>query len=49
MPDEISSSGAKKLLSEGGNLDQHLDKNVMDYIIKKNLYKEHLNVGAGKQ
>ena len=39
IPDDISSSNCKKLLKTGGNLDSHLDKSVLDYIIQYNLYK----------
>lgn len=38
--DDISSSGVKEILKNGGDLDQHLDNMVKDYIITNGLYKE---------
>jgi len=49
MSDSISSTEVKKLLSQGVNLDNHLDSAVFDYIIQHNLYKEHWNANIGAQ
>jgi nicotinate-nucleotide adenylyltransferase len=38
--DDISSTGVKELLKNGGDLEQHLDNMVKDYIITNQLYKE---------
>jgi len=38
--DDVSSSGVKELLRNGGDLEHHLDKEVKDYIITNQLYKE---------
>ena len=37
--DDISSTSVKELLKNGGDLSNHLDKRVEDYIIANNLYK----------
>ncbi len=36
--DDVSSSGVKELLRNGGDLEHHLDKSVKDYIITNQLY-----------
>ncbi len=38
--DDVSSSNTKELLKNGGDLEQHLDNMVKDYIITNQLYKE---------
>jgi nicotinate-nucleotide adenylyltransferase len=38
--DDISSTGVKELLKSGGDLENHLDPKVKDYIIHNELYKE---------